>query len=72
MFDLLYKVADVPFLQPYQSKIHELIEKAETQPNITIGALVAVVVVFLSIFWKLLLEKRDINLRRIQYNIPYN
>ncbi|KMS97456.1 hypothetical protein BVRB_5g126880 [Beta vulgaris subsp. vulgaris] len=55
VFDLLYKVADVPFLQPYQSKIHELIEKAETQPNITIGALVAVVVVFLSIFWKLLL-----------------
>ncbi|XP_021761281.1 calnexin homolog [Chenopodium quinoa] len=54
VFDLLYKVADVPFLEPYQSKIHELIEKAETKPNITIGVLASIAVVFVSILLKLL------------------
>ncbi|KAH9618171.1 hypothetical protein KSS87_004344 [Heliosperma pusillum] len=45
VFDLLYKVADVPFLAAYKPKILELIEKAETQPKATIGVLVSVAVV---------------------------
>ncbi|XP_071722508.1 calnexin homolog 1-like isoform X2 [Rutidosis leptorrhynchoides] len=54
VFDVLYSVADIPFLSAYKSKILELIEKAETQPNITIGVLVSIVVVSLSIFLKLI------------------
>ncbi|XP_076933476.1 calnexin homolog isoform X1 [Bidens hawaiensis] len=54
VFDVLYKIADVPFLANYKEKVLELIEKAETQPNITIGVIVSVVVVFFSILLKLL------------------
>ena len=88
---MLYKIADIPILEPYQSKIHvskrfyvapfcfvffiflfffefhlcldeschlflcqELIEKAETQPKITIGVLVAIAVIFVTLFFKIL------------------
>ncbi|KAL2935615.1 Calnexin-like protein 1 [Bienertia sinuspersici] len=54
MFDLFYKIADVPFLQPYKSKILELIEKAETQPNITLGVLISITVILGTALLKLL------------------
>nr|VDC93005.1 unnamed protein product [Brassica rapa] len=54
VFDLLNKVADISFLSAYKSKITELIEKAEEQPNLTIGVLVSIVVVFFSLFIKLI------------------
>ncbi|KAH9605395.1 hypothetical protein KSS87_004577 [Heliosperma pusillum] len=54
VFDLLYKVADVPFLEAYKPKLLELIEKAETQPNITIGVLVSIAVVLISLVYKIL------------------
>ncbi|WCJ36375.1 hypothetical protein M5689_017579 [Euphorbia peplus] len=54
VFDILYQIADVPFLSGQKEKIIELIEKAEKQPNITIGVLVSVVVVFFSILVKIL------------------
>ncbi|KAL9256901.1 Calnexin homolog 1-like protein [Drosera capensis] len=53
-FDVLYKVADVPFLAPYKSQILDVIGKAETQSNLTIGILASVVVVILSIFVKII------------------
>ncbi|KAK9669001.1 hypothetical protein RND81_13G102100 [Saponaria officinalis] len=55
VFDLLYKVADVPFLEAYKPKLLELIEKAETQPNITIGVIVSIAVVLVSLVFKILL-----------------
>ncbi|KAI3825743.1 hypothetical protein L1987_07348 [Smallanthus sonchifolius] len=54
VFDVLYKIADLPFLANHKGKILELIEKAETQPNITIGVIVSIVVVIFSILLKLL------------------
>nr|AFK38191.1 unknown [Lotus japonicus] len=54
VFDLLYKIADIPFLSAYKLKIYDIIEKGEKQPNLTIGILVSVVVVFLSIFFRIL------------------
>ncbi|XP_010249367.1 PREDICTED: calnexin homolog [Nelumbo nucifera] len=54
VFDLLYKVADIPFLDAYKLKILDLIEKAETQPNLTIGILVSIVIVILTIFFRIL------------------
>ncbi|TKY73727.1 Calnexin-like protein [Spatholobus suberectus] len=54
VFDLLYKIADIPFLSDHKHKIYDLIEKAEKQPNITIGIIVAAVVVFVSIFFRII------------------
>ncbi|XP_054806912.1 calnexin homolog [Prosopis cineraria] len=54
IFDLLYKIADIPFLSSHKSKIYEIIEKGEKQPNVTVGVLVAVVAVFLTVVFKIL------------------
>ncbi|XP_030547542.1 calnexin homolog [Rhodamnia argentea] len=54
VFDVLYKVADVPLLEPYKPKILELIEKAEEQPNIAMGVLGSIAVIILTVFLKLL------------------
>ncbi|KAH7578489.1 hypothetical protein JRO89_XS01G0388000 [Xanthoceras sorbifolium] len=53
-FDILYKIADIPFLEAYKPNILDVIEKGEKQPNLTIGILVSVVVVFLTILFKLI------------------
>jgi len=53
VFDLLYQIADIPFLEAYKHKILDVIEKGEKQPNLTIGILVSIVVVFLTILFKL-------------------
>ncbi|KAL2342840.1 hypothetical protein Fmac_004125 [Flemingia macrophylla] len=54
VFDLLYKVADIPFLSDYKLKIYDVIEKLEKQPNLTVGILVAVVVIVVSIFLRII------------------
>ncbi|AQK43495.1 calnexin homolog2 [Zea mays] len=54
IFDVLYKIADIPFLAPYKTKIIDVIEKGEKQPNITIGILVSVVIVFVTVLFKIL------------------
>lgn len=54
VFDVLYKLADISFLSQYKPKILELLEKAETQPNLTIGALVSIVVVIFTVLLKVL------------------
>ncbi|CAI0547985.1 unnamed protein product [Linum tenue] len=54
VFDTLYKIADIPFLKDHKDKIIELVEKAEKQPNLTIGVLVSIVVVFLTVFIKII------------------
>ncbi|GLT72173.1 hypothetical protein SLA2020_441280 [Shorea laevis] len=54
VFDLLYKIVDIPFLDAYKPKIIDLIEKGEKQPNITIGVIASIVVVILTIFFRIL------------------
>ncbi|XP_010523385.1 PREDICTED: calnexin homolog 1-like [Tarenaya hassleriana] len=54
VFDLLYRVAEIPSLGDHKDKIIEFIAKAEQQPNITVGVLVSVVVVILSLLFKLI------------------
>ncbi|KAK6920428.1 Calreticulin/calnexin [Dillenia turbinata] len=54
VFDLLYKIADIPFLDAYKLKILDLIEKGEKQPNITISILVATVVILLTVLFRLI------------------
>ncbi|THU45827.1 hypothetical protein C4D60_Mb02t22090 [Musa balbisiana] len=40
VFDVLYKIADIPFLEAYKNQIIDVIEKAEKQPILTVGFLV--------------------------------
>lgn len=54
VFDLLYKVADIPFLEAYKLKIIDVIEKGEKQPNLTIGILVSIVVVIITVLFKII------------------
>jgi len=54
VFDLLYKLADLPFLVAYKIKIIDLIEKGEKQPNLTLGILASVAVVLVTILFRLL------------------
>ncbi|PKA55285.1 Calnexin like 1 [Apostasia shenzhenica] len=54
VFDVLYKIADFPFLEAYKIKIIDVIEKGEKQANLTIGILVSILVVIVTIIFRLL------------------
>jgi calnexin len=54
IFDILYKVADIPFLEPYKAKIIDVIEKGEKQPNVTISIVASVVIVLVSVVFRTL------------------
>ncbi|KAG8388176.1 hypothetical protein BUALT_Bualt02G0098600 [Buddleja alternifolia] len=54
VFDYLYKAADLPFLGEHKVKVLDLLEKAEKQANLTIGILISIVVVFVSVLFKLI------------------
>ncbi|KAE8665917.1 Calnexin-like protein [Hibiscus syriacus] len=51
VFDVIYKVADIPFLSAYKLEILDLVERAEKQPNLTIGLLVSIVVLIVTVFF---------------------
>uniref|UniRef100_A0A7N0VEM1 Calnexin n=1 Tax=Kalanchoe fedtschenkoi TaxID=63787 RepID=A0A7N0VEM1_KALFE len=53
VFDVLYRVADLAFLSSYKSKLVDLIDNAEKQPNLTIGILFSVVVIIFTILLKI-------------------
>lgn len=55
VFDVLYKIADIPFLKAYKIKVIDVIEKGEKQPNVTIGILASIVVVIFTIILRILL-----------------
>lgn len=71
IFDLLYKIADIPFLDAYKLKILDVIEKAEKQPNTTIGALVSIVLVVLTVFFRILFgsKKAKVNVTEAQNKV---
>ncbi|KAK9995242.1 hypothetical protein SO802_019928 [Lithocarpus litseifolius] len=54
VFDILYKIADLPILSTYKLKIYDLIEKGEKQPNLSIGILVSIVVIVFTVIFKLI------------------
>ncbi|XP_074573254.1 calnexin homolog [Curcuma longa] len=58
VFDVLYRIADIPLLEPYKIKIIDVIEKAEKQPNLTLGVLVSILVIFATAIFKLLFSKK--------------
>ncbi|XP_074582384.1 calnexin homolog [Curcuma longa] len=49
VFAVLYKIADIPFLEAYKFKIIETIEKAEKQAHITVGILLSIAFVSVSV-----------------------
>ncbi|XP_057970327.1 calnexin homolog [Malania oleifera] len=54
VFDLLYKIGDIPFLSAYKLQIFDLIEKGEKQPNFTISILVSSAVVILTVLFRII------------------
>lgn len=54
VFEYLYKAANHPILGDKKAKVLELLEKAETQPNATIGVLISIVVIIFSVLLKLI------------------
>ncbi|KAF7088516.1 hypothetical protein CFC21_091619 [Triticum aestivum] len=52
IFSVLYKIADIPFLEPYKIKIIDIIEKGEKQPNITISILASVAVILVTVLFR--------------------
>ncbi|KAH9705732.1 calnexin 2-like [Citrus sinensis] len=65
VFDLLYKVADIPFLDAYKLKIIDVIEKGEKQPNLTIGILVSVVAVIITVLFKIIFGGKKVSLESL-------
>lgn len=49
VFDVIYKIADVPFLSNYKAKITELIEKAEERANLTLSLLATFLAIVLTV-----------------------
>ncbi|KAJ8464281.1 hypothetical protein OPV22_026833 [Ensete ventricosum] len=58
VFDVLYKIVDIPFLEAYKNQIIDVIEKAEKQPILTIGDLVSIIVVVATAILRLLFGRK--------------
>ncbi|CAL9067584.1 unnamed protein product [Musa banksii] len=58
VFDVLYKIADIPFLEAYKNQIIDVSEKAEKQPILTVGFLVSIVVVVATTILRLLFGRK--------------
>ncbi|KAK2634717.1 hypothetical protein Ddye_029509 [Dipteronia dyeriana] len=53
VFGLLYKIANYPLLDKYKPKILEIIEKGEEQPTITLGIVIAILVIILTLLFRI-------------------
>ncbi|KAL5733817.1 hypothetical protein ACOSP7_031678 [Xanthoceras sorbifolium] len=53
VFDLLYTIANYSLFDKYKPKILELIEKGEEQPTITFGIVIAILIIILTILFKI-------------------
>ncbi|KAJ8560630.1 hypothetical protein K7X08_022490 [Anisodus acutangulus] len=49
VFDLFYKVADIPFLGEHKSKVLDFLEKAEKQPNLIVGAVISIIIIIFTV-----------------------
>ncbi|KAL6980011.1 hypothetical protein U1Q18_021662 [Sarracenia purpurea var. burkii] len=69
VFDLLYKIADIPFLTKHKGKILDLIEQAEKQPNLTIEVIISIIIVTLSVLFNILFGGKKPVYRQITLSI---
>ncbi|KAK1422417.1 hypothetical protein QVD17_25520 [Tagetes erecta] len=58
VFDVLYKIADLPILGDHKTKVVGLIEEAEKKPNIIVGIIVSLALVIVSPLLKILLTSK--------------
>eukprot|EP00252_Welwitschia_mirabilis_P025114 TRINITY_DN771_c0_g2_i1.p1 TRINITY_DN771_c0_g2~~TRINITY_DN771_c0_g2_i1.p1 ORF type:complete len:499 (-),score=102.21 TRINITY_DN771_c0_g2_i1:50-1546(-) len=73
VFDALYAVADFPFLASLKPKLIGFIAEGEKKPNLTIGVLVAVLIVLLTVIFKLLFGKQaktDVKEEKPMQDVP--
>ncbi|KAL4584655.1 hypothetical protein LXL04_009261 [Taraxacum kok-saghyz] len=58
VFDVLYKIADLPFLSGHKMKVMELIEEAEKKPSIIVGIILSLAVVIVSPLLRILVASK--------------
>ncbi|CAM6096034.1 unnamed protein product [Calypogeia fissa] len=58
VFELLYKIPEIPFLAAYKDQIVELLEQAEKNETMTIAGIFGVVAIFLAIFYNVLFGRK--------------
>lgn len=58
VFDVLYKIADLPILSGHKMKVVELIEEAEKKPSVVVGIIISLAVVIVSPLLKILLASK--------------
>ncbi|XP_076911496.1 calnexin homolog [Bidens hawaiensis] len=66
VFDVLYKIADLPILGDHKMKVVELIEEAEKKPNVVVGIIISLAVVIVSPLFKILLAKKK---KQVKVNV---
>ncbi|XP_071712367.1 calnexin homolog [Rutidosis leptorrhynchoides] len=58
VFDVLYKIADLPILSGHKMKVVELIEEAEKKPTVVVGIIVSIAVIIVSPLLKIFLATK--------------
>ncbi|CAM6040781.1 unnamed protein product [Sphagnum compactum] len=58
VFEVLYKIAELPFLAKYKSQIDELLVKGEKNATVTLSILATVPILLLILFYSLLFGKK--------------
>nr|XP_043617811.1 calnexin homolog [Erigeron canadensis] len=58
VFDVLYKIADLPILSGHKMKVIELIEEAEKKPSVVVGIIVSLAIVIVSPLLKILIDSK--------------
>ncbi|XP_024392874.1 calnexin homolog 1 [Physcomitrium patens] len=58
VFEALNKIAEVPFLAKYKEQIDAVLDKAESNPNVTLGVLATIPVLLFTMLFSLCLGKK--------------
>jgi calnexin len=58
VFEVLYRIPEVPLLAPYKSEILALLEKAEEHPTLTVGGIFGTIAIILGILLSLVFGRK--------------
>ncbi|CAK9222672.1 unnamed protein product [Sphagnum troendelagicum] len=58
VFEVLYKIVDIPFLANYKSQIEELLAKGEKNATVTLSILATIPIILLTLLYSLLFGKK--------------
>jgi calnexin len=58
VFEVLHKIAELPFLAKYKSQIDELLAKGEENATVTLSILATIPILLLTLFYSLIFGKK--------------